>query len=105
MSWRSLLPYEVSFRARIERVEPPWLIEGRVEGHLRGTGRCRVLEPPDGGTTVVFDLAVETAMPWMNLVAPLGRPVFAWNHDVLMRRGGEGIARELGCSVARSQRK
>jgi hypothetical protein len=32
----------------------------------------------------------------MNLLAPLARPVFAWNHDVVMRWGGEGLARLLG---------
>ena len=28
----------------------------------------------------------------MNLLAPLARPVFEWNHDWVMARGGEGIA-------------
>jgi hypothetical protein len=32
----------------------------------------------------------------MNRLAPLARPVFGWNHDVVMRWGGEGLARRLG---------
>ena len=92
--WRSRLPYAVRFRAVVDAIEPPELIVGRVEGALRGTGRCRLSEV-DAGTLVEFELAVETTEAWMNLVAPLARPVFVWNHDALMRRGGEGISRRL----------
>ena len=35
----------------------------------------------------------------MNLLAPFARPVFEWNHDWVMARGGEGIARLLGCRL------
>jgi len=35
----------------------------------------------------------------MNRMAPLLRPVFEWNHDWVMRRGGEGIAARLGCKL------
>jgi hypothetical protein len=35
----------------------------------------------------------------MNLMAPLLRPVFEWNHDWVMRRGGEGISQLLGCRL------
>ena len=31
--------------------------------------------------------------------APLLRPVFAWNHDIVMRQGGEGLARLLGARL------
>jgi hypothetical protein len=31
----------------------------------------------------------------MNALAPLARPVFVHNHDVIMRRGAEGLARLL----------
>ena len=96
--WRSRLPYAVRFRAVVDAIEPPELIVGRVEGALRGTGRCRLTEV-DEGTLVEFELAVETTEAWMNLVAPLARPVFVWNHDALMRRGGEGIARRLAAPL------
>lgn len=98
--WRSRLPYEVSFHARVERVEAPALIEGSVGGGaLRGRGRCRLLKLPEGGTAVLFELEVETTKRWMNTLAPAARRVFVWNHDVLMRQGGEGIARRLGAPL------
>ena len=31
----------------------------------------------------------------MNRLAPVARPVFAWNHGVVMRQGAEGLARLL----------
>jgi hypothetical protein len=38
----------------------------------------------------------------VNLLAPVARPVFAWNRDWVMARGGEGIARLLGCRLLAS---
>ena len=35
----------------------------------------------------------------MNRLAPVARPLFAWNHDVVMRRGAEGLARLLGAQL------
>ncbi|HKQ32652.1 MAG TPA: polyketide cyclase, partial [Thermodesulfobacteriota bacterium] len=43
-----------------------------------------------------YDWQVETTKPWMNLIAPLARPIFKWNHDVVMKWGAEGLARRLG---------
>ena len=98
--WRSRLPYDVSFHAKVERIEPPALIEGVVgDGALSGRGRCRLLATPEGQTEVAFELEVETTERWMNLLAPAARRVFVWNHDLLMRQGGEGIARRLGARL------
>ena len=35
----------------------------------------------------------------MRAVAPLARPVFDYNHDVVMRWGGEGLADRLGARL------
>ena len=32
----------------------------------------------------------------MNLLAPVARPLFKWNHDVVMNWGAEGLAKRLG---------
>jgi hypothetical protein len=101
MTWRSFLPYDLDFETHTVRVERPHLIEGQVDGELTGTGRWRLFE--DGGVTaVLYEWEVSTTRAWMNLVAPLARPVFAWNHDWVMSRGGEGIARRLGCRLLAS---
>lgn len=93
--WRSRLPYQLAFDMRTTRVERPWLMEGVAEGELRGAGRWRLFEQ-DGATAVLYEWSVETTARWMNLLAPLARPAFKWNHDVVMRQGGEGLARRLG---------
>ena len=50
-------------------------------------------------TAVVYEWNVATTKRWMNLLAPLARPVFAWNHDWVMGNGAEGIAAHLGCRL------
>ena len=31
----------------------------------------------------------------MNVLAPVARPIFAWNHNAVMRNGGVGLANLL----------
>jgi uncharacterized protein YndB with AHSA1/START domain len=95
--WRSVVPYPVHFRVTVERVERPGLIVARAEGELAGSGVWRLYT--GDGTGVTYDWRVRTTRRWMNLVAPVARPVFAWNHHAVMRRGGEGLAALLGARL------
>jgi uncharacterized protein YndB with AHSA1/START domain len=101
MVWRSLLPYRVRFEVTTTRVERPHLMEGEAVGELSGVGRWRLYED-EGATAVLYEWNVATTRPWMNLLAPVARPIFEWNHDWVMARGGEGIARLLGCRLLAS---
>jgi uncharacterized protein YndB with AHSA1/START domain len=101
MVWKSLLPYRVRFQVTTTRVEYPTLMEGRAVGELEGVGRWRLYEQ-DGITAVLYEWQVATTKPWMNRLAPVLRPAFEWNHDWVMARGGEGIARLLGCRLLAS---
>ncbi len=96
--WRSKLPYDIEFRMRTVCVEAPFLLEGEADGNLRGTGLWRLWQGA-GATAVTYEWNVETTIPWMNAVAPLGRPVFHWSHDVVMRNGGRGLAERLGARL------
>jgi len=98
IEWRSRLPYPVRFEFVTDHVERPALMQGRAEGELSGTGRWRLFEQ-DGVTAVLFEWVVRTRRPWMNALAPVARPVFAANHDTVMRWGGEGLARRLGAQL------
>ena len=93
--WRSRLPYAVEFESRTTVVERPHLIEGVATGELAGRGTWRLLER-DGVTAVLYQWDVATTKQWMNRLAPLLRPAFRWNHDAVMRGGGEGLARRVG---------
>ena len=94
-TWRSRLPYRLAFHMRLTRVEPLSLIEGEAFGELNGTGRWRLTHAA-GVTDVRYDWDVRTTRPWMNLLAPVARPLFRWNHDVVMGWGADGLARKLG---------
>jgi hypothetical protein len=93
--WKSRLPYRLEFEMRTTRVERPYLMEGEADGELAGTGIWRVYEQ-EGVTAVVYDWNVRTTAAWMNVLAPVARPFFKWNHDVVMRWGGEGLSKLLG---------
>lgn len=94
-TWKSKLPYRLEFDMRLTRVEPLSVIEGEAIGELTGHGRWRLTSDGDV-TTARYDWNVVTTKAWMNLLAPIARPFFKWNHDVVMDWGGEGLARRLG---------
>ena len=95
--WRSVVPYPVRFETRITRIELPHLIEADADGELAGTGRWRFF----GGreTAVTYEWNVRTTRPWMNVLAPVARPIFRWNHNVVMHQGGQGLADLLGAEL------
>jgi hypothetical protein len=95
--WRSRLPYDLAFESRVTRIERPYVLEGDADGELVGVGRWRLYEGQ--GTAVVYEWNVSTARAWMNHLAPVARPLFGWNHNVVMRWGGQGLARRLGARL------
>jgi uncharacterized protein YndB with AHSA1/START domain len=97
-SWRSRLPYPLIFEVQVTRVERPSVLEGLSRGELVGRGTWN-LSTAGSVTTVRNTWEVQTTKGWMNLLAPLARPLFAWNHAYSMRHGGEGLARLLGARL------
>jgi uncharacterized protein YndB with AHSA1/START domain len=94
MTWRTALPYTLSFNMRTTRVERLTLIEGQSEGELAGIGRWQLSEA-DGRTLVQYDWIVNVTKPWMRGLLPVLRPVFAWNHRVVMEWGQRGLEKQL----------
>jgi uncharacterized protein YndB with AHSA1/START domain len=88
------LPMRLAFEATIARVDPPRELELQAEGDLAGRGRWE-LEQQGEVTTVRYLWDVQTTRPWMNLVAPVARPLFTWNSKGVMLQAGEGLARHL----------
>jgi Polyketide cyclase / dehydrase and lipid transport len=95
--WRSVIPYPLRFETRITKIELPHLIEAEADGELAGIGRWRFFD--DRETAVTYEWDVRTTRAWMNLAAPVARPIFRWNHNVVMHQGGEGLARLLGAPL------
>ena len=96
--WRSKLPYSLKFDLRVTRSQPPYLLEAQASGELEGVGVWR-LYTSDIGTALVYSWDVSTTRAWMNRIAPLARPAFAWNHDYVMRQGAQGLASRLGAEL------
>ena len=95
------LPLRLTFEATTTRSLPPQDQELRAEGELAGTGRWS-LDQHGEVTTVRYHWEVRTTRPWMNLLAPLARPLFAWNSRGVMLQAGEGLARFLGVPLVDS---
>ena len=94
LHWKTALPYDLVFDVEVVEIEPLRRIEGRAVGELEGSG-IWTLRPEGGGTIVRYDWNVDVTKYWMRLLAPVLRPIFAWNHGVVMRRGEIGLASRL----------
>jgi len=97
-TWKSKLPYRLSFDMETIRIEPPRLLEGIAVGELQGRGQWQ-LSTEQNETIVRYDWNVETTKLWMKLLAPVARPLFKWNHNVVMNWGAIGLEKRLGACV------
>jgi uncharacterized protein YndB with AHSA1/START domain len=103
-TWKSKLPYRLSFDMETNRIEPPLLLEGIATGELQGRGLWQL--STEGRETIVrYDWKVETTKRWMNLLAPLARPLFEWNHNVVMSWRAKGLAQRLGAGVVEQKKR
>lgn len=93
--WKTALPYTLAFEMRVTHNDPPHALEGQAQGELSGVGRWELKEM-DGFTRVTYDWRVRTTKSWMNLMAPIAKPAFSWNHNILMDEGGRALAARLG---------
>jgi uncharacterized protein YndB with AHSA1/START domain len=96
------LPMRLAFEATITRVDPPREAELRAEGELAGTGRW-LLDQEGEITTVRYLWDVQTTRPWMNLIAPVARPLFTWNSKGVMLQAGQGLARHLQIPLVKAE--
>ncbi len=92
------LPYRLNFTLQNTKKQAPKLLEGRAVGELEGIGRW-TLEQQGNITEVHYLWEVSTNKVWMNLLAPLLRPAFEWNHHQVMRQGAKGLANYLGARL------
>lgn len=103
-TWKGRLPYRLTFDVRVTRMALQNMVEGIASGDVEGLGRWTFTS--DGELTVArYEWNVRPTPLWMRLLSPLAGPLFRWNHDRLMRQGGEGLAQCLNARlVAISQR-
>jgi len=95
-TFKGSLPYSLSFDMEVTRMLRPQMLAGHATGELEGDGIWTLSEEHDGVTVTRYDWNIRTTRWWMNLLAPVARPVFKANHDVVMRSGAAGLCARLG---------
>lgn len=93
-TWKSVLPYQLSFNMRLTEQEQYKRIRGRAFGELEGEGEW-FFEEKEGIVSIQYRWTVVTNKAWMNYLAFLLKPAFHYNHDVVMSWGARGLARKL----------
>lgn len=87
----SPLGYRLTYVGLVTRAVEPVMSRFEAEGDLEGWGQFALEATGTGSTMLRFHWLVETPKRWMNLLAPIARRVFIWNHHKLM----EDFARDL----------
>jgi hypothetical protein len=101
---RATLPYDLVFTSTQERRDPgARVLQARLDGDLDGFSRWTIAPNTEGGTDAVFDEEVHATKPLLRRLAPVARPVFKANHELMMRHGRRGLATYLaGWRASRS---
>lgn len=98
LTWRTALPYSLSFDVEVTQIEPLAFIEGRATGELDGIGQWTFAALGER-THVRSDWRVEVTRPWMRALAPVLRPAYAWNHGKVMAWGEDGARKRLAAET------
>lgn len=98
-TWKGVLPYSLTFPVTITNLELMRRIEGKAQGDLEGKGICDITSTKTQ-TTIIFTWDVTTKKRWMNLVAPIAKPIFVWNHNRIMQEGAKGLVKHLKTKVS-----
>ncbi|WP_329555899.1 SRPBCC family protein [Streptomyces sp. NBC_00696] len=91
ISIRASLPYVLTFTAREVRRDPDaGVLEIAMTGDLEGWARWTLMAE-GSGTLARYDQEVDLNRPSLRRFAALGRPVFRFNHALMMRAGRRGL--------------
>ena len=93
-TWRGALPYQLRFDMTTTRVDKHFQLAGEATGELTGRGLW-TFAGVEGATHVRYDWEVDVTKAWMRILSPVARPLFEWNHDVVMNWGFEGLSSRL----------
>lgn len=97
-TWRGRLPYRLTFDVRIVEIQPLVAVAGVAHGDVEGTGRWS-FSTQGSVTHVRYEWQVRTTPVWMNVLALFARPFIRWNHNFVMRQGGEALAHRLNARL------
>lgn len=88
---RSFLPYELRFVSDADPLPAgAHVIDARLSGDMEGTVRWTVT-PEGDSCRLVYDQEVSTHKRLLNVMAPVARPGFRFNHGLMMKHGEAGL--------------
>jgi hypothetical protein len=88
------LPYQIRWTAELLSADLPHRWEIAATGDLTGRGVWTLRQEGDV-TRADYDWRVNADRPLFRVLAPVLRPVFAWNHRWAMARGAAALQREV----------
>jgi hypothetical protein len=100
-TWKSFLPFTLSFDFKITSREMYKKISGEATGDLKGTG-IWTFEEINGITYVQYKWDVVSTKKIVNLVSPVLKWFFNYNHNLLMHWGGKGLAKKLHAKLLKA---
>lgn len=97
-TWKSVLPYKLHFSSKLVEREDYKRLYGIASGQLEGEGTWHFFEK-DGISYIECDWRVSTNIKWMNAFSFMLRPLFRYNHTVVMKWGAKGLAKKLNAEL------
>ena len=90
MVWQAMSGYKIHLRLHITHLQPNRSISYDSAGDLAGHGSWTFREVGTK-TDMIIKWQVHTTKVWMNLLTPLLKPIFKYNHRRMMRQGEKGL--------------
>jgi len=97
-TWKSVLPYSLSFEMKLVEKIDEKLLRGVAFGELEGEGPWHFTRV-NGITKVQYNWNVKTNKAWMNYFSFILNPLFRLNHNVVMKWGAQGLAKKLNAKL------
>jgi hypothetical protein len=94
-TWKSTFGYQLAICITITAYKKLGYISFDSEGDLVGSGKWSFIATTPDNTQMDIIWNVATNKAWMNLLAPLLRPIFIHAHHTLMKKGATGLTRYL----------
>ena len=92
---RATLPYSLTFDMQQKVIdEKSGTLEANMSGDLEGSSRWRIA-PSGEFCLLAFQEEVRMNKPMLRWLAPIARPVFKFNHSLMMSHGQRGLERYL----------
>jgi hypothetical protein len=95
LTWQAALGYELRIRITVTSSVKKSDIAFTSDGDLMGEGSWLFKESTRSTTVMTINWHVRTTKRWMNVCAPLLRPVFILSHHKLMHQGEQGLNKYL----------